>query len=286
MRKKSANDPDLAVARLADDRHGIVKTSHLLGAGVSEAGIHRRVKAGRLHPIHRGVYAVGHTALSSEGRWLAAVYALGDGAVLSHLAAASLWRFLDWGDDWPVDVTIPTSSGRKNCQGIRIHRSLSLDARCSTRRSNIPVTTVRRTLLDLPRVATPAQVREAIRAAEKEGWRSALPHGPLRTRSELEELFLSLCRRYRLPLPEVNVKVGSFVADFLWPQHRVIVETDGWKYHRGRATFESDHERHLALQRMGYEVIRLTYRQITENPRSVAASVRTVLRRRTVRGPP
>ena len=285
MRRKGANSPDLEVARLADDQHGVVKSSHLLGAGVSEAGIRRRVKAGRLHRIHRGVYAVGHSALSNEGRWLAAVYAGGPGAVLSHLAAACLWRLLGWKEDWPIDVTVPTASGRRKRQGIRIHRSLTLDARCSARRSNIPVTTVRRTLLDLPRVASAAQVRKAIRAADKAGWRLALP-GVLLTASELEERFLALCRRFRIPLPEVNVSIGPFVADFLWPAHRVVVETDGWKYHRGRDVFESDHERDLWFQRRGYEVIRLTHRQIVENPRSVAHSVQSVLRRRSGVGAP
>ena len=264
----------------------MIRHDQLLGAGVSKHGITRRVASGRLHRIHRGVYAVGHTALSDEGRWLAAVYACGAGALLSHLAAACLWRLLDWRDGWLIDVTIPTNSGRKMRQGLRIHRSLTLDARCSTRRNNISVTTVRRTLLDLPRVATLAQVREATRVAQQKGWRLALPGGVLLTRSELEERFLALCRRFRIPLPEVNVSIGPFVADFLWPEHRVIVETDGWKYHRGRDVFESDHERDLWFQQRGYEVIRLTHRQIAENPRSVAHSVQSVLRRRSGVGAP
>ena len=280
MRNKGANGPDLTVAEWAEERHGVLKTRHLLAAGLSRAGIRRRVQAGRLHPKYRGVYAVGHAALSTEGQWLAAVYACGDGAHLSHLAAACLWGLLDWDDDWPIDVTIPSLSGRRKKRGIRIHRSLSLDVRCSSRRDNIPVTTVRRTLLDLPRVATPAQVREATRVAQQKGWRLALPGGVLLTRSELEERFLALCRRYRIPLPEVNVRIGPFVADFLWPKERVIVETDGWKFHRGRDVFESDHKRDLWLQEHGYEVVRLTHRQITENPRSVASSVLAVLQRR------
>lgn len=286
MRRKGATSPDLAVAAWAEERHGVLKTCHLLGAGLSEAGIRRRVKTGRLHPIHRGVYAVGHAALSREGRWLAAVYALGAGAVLSHLAAACLWGLLDWSHDSPVDVTIPTHSGRRKRHGIRVHRSLSLDARCSAVRSNIPVTTVRRTLLDLPRVTTPAVVRNAIRAAEQAGWRLALPGGVLLTRSELEGRFLALCRRYGIPLPEVNVRIGRFVADFLWRRERIVVETDGWEFHRGRSAFEHDHERDLWLQAEGYEVVRLTHRQIAENPRSAATSVQAVLRRRSRLGPP
>ena len=279
MSEKGAN-ADLRIARVAGEQHGVVRLDQLLGAGVSKDDITYRVRKGRLHRIHRGVYAVGHSALSNKARWLAAVYACGAGALLSHFAAACLWGLLDWKDDWPIDVSIPTDSGRKKRPGIRVHRSLSLDASCCAVRVNIPVTTVRRTLIDLSRVASPAQVREVTRAAEQAGWRLALPSGPLLTRSELEERFLALCRRFRIPLPEVNVKVGPFVADFLWPEHRVIVETDGWKFHRGRDAFESDHRRDLWLQEHGYEVIRLTHRQIAENPRSVAASVRAVLGRR------
>src|SRR5688500_4880303 len=94
MREKSAN-PDGAVAAIAARQHGVVTLTQLNQAGIDRSGVSRRLRAGRLHRIHRGVYAVGHRALSNHGRWMAAVLACGPGAVLSHRAAAELWRLLE-----------------------------------------------------------------------------------------------------------------------------------------------------------------------------------------------
>ena len=104
MRPKVANLADQAVAEIAGRQYGIATLTQLVAAGISSRGVYRRVQAGRLHRIHRGVYAVGHRALSSEGRWMAAVLACGEGAVLSHRSAAELWRLLAASHRW-VDVT-------------------------------------------------------------------------------------------------------------------------------------------------------------------------------------
>ncbi len=95
-----------------------------------------------------------------------------------------------------------------------------------------------------------------------------------RTRSELEHLFLRLCRRYRLPAPEVNVRVGSLLVDFLWPEQQLVVETDGYRYHRGPVAFEDDRNRDLELRERGYEVLRFSYRQVTAEAERVAAALR------------
>jgi very-short-patch-repair endonuclease len=112
--------------------------------------------------------------------------------------------------------------------------------------------------------------RRAIRQADVLG----LPLGSEvmvdRTRSELEYLFLRLCRRYRFPVPEVNVQLGSLLADFVWREQRLVVETNGYRYHRGRAAFEEDHGRDLHFRTLGYEVIRLSYRQVVNEPKLVA----------------
>lgn len=91
-----------------------------------------------------------------------------------------------------------------------------------------------------------------------------------RTRSDLELLFLRLCRRHGLPRPEVNVQIGPFEVDFLWRERRLVVETDGYKYHRGRMSFESDRARDFKLREIGYEVIRLSDRQVADDPERVA----------------
>ena len=162
-------------------------------------------------------------------------------------------------------------------KGIRLHRSRTLTPNLVTRRKNIPVTKPSRTIADLRRVVSPKELRRAIRQAEVLG----LPLGPDskfdRTRSDLELLFLRLCRRYRLPEPEVNVRVDRFLVDFLWRDPRLIVETDGYKYHRGHAAFQDDHDRDLKLRALGYEVIRLSEQQVADEPTHVAEVLKTML---------
>lgn len=206
---------------------------------------------------------------------MAAVLAGGAGAVLSHRSAACRWKLLALGPG-RVDLTVPKAGGRKRA-GIRFHRSALTPAE-STSHLGIPVTCPARTLIDLKRVLAPRHLREAIRQAEIRGlsYDSATSSVDL-TRSELELRFLRLCRRHRLPLPEVNSRVGPFVADFLWPERALIVETDGWRYHRGRQAFEGDRSRQLRLQVLGYRVARFTDRQLAEDSVGVAAALRTLL---------
>ena len=275
MRPKGAN-PDAAVAQIAARQHGVATSTQLMAAGLSAPAIRRRRASGRIHRIHRGVYAVGHPALSNEGRWLAAVLACGPGAVLSHRSAAELWGLLapSRGD---IHVTIPSGSGRKRRRGIQLHRSPSLPSAARTFRNGIPVTVTARTLHDLRPSVPPELSRRALRQAEFLG----LPTGELATdgtRSELERDFLRLCRRYRLPLPEVNVRVGRFTVDFLWREQRLVVEIDGYAAHRGRRAMEDDRERELELRRRGLEIRRFTSHLI----RGRAAQVATDLRRRLV----
>jgi very-short-patch-repair endonuclease len=146
-----------------------------------------------------------------------------------------------------------------------------------TLRSGIPVTTVAQTISDLRGIAPAWELRRAIRQADVLG----LPTGPVpawdRTRSDLERAFLGTCRRYRLPLPEVNVRVGRFLVDFLWRDRGLAVETDGYRYHRGRQAFEDDRARDLELRARGFEVIRLSEKQVAEESRSVAEVLRPIL---------
>src|SRR5262249_52969738 len=127
MRKKSANTPDARLAELAATHHAVVSTDELLALGISAAGITRRLRSGRLHRKHRGVYAVGHPRLTHLGIWLAAVKACGPGAALSHQSAAQLWKLISLADyRGPTHVTAPGDTGKRRRQGIAIHRSQTI----------------------------------------------------------------------------------------------------------------------------------------------------------------
>lgn len=207
---------------------------------------------------------------------MAAVLAGGKGALLSHRSAAVLWKLLGPADG-PIEVSVPTTSGRTRKAGVRLHRRISLASRPGTRRLNIPVTTPAQTITDLRGAIPMPQWRRAIRQAETLGWQTGLARSNEPTRSELEYLFLRLCECHHLPVPEINVRVGDYEVDFLWRSQRLIVETEGYRYHRGAQAFEDDHVRDLDLQSRGYAVRRFTYRQVTEAPQRVAAAVRRAL---------
>lgn len=285
--------PDVAVARIAAKQHGVVTAKQLAAAGLGRMAIAERSRSGRLHRVHQGVYAVGHSGLSIHGRFMAAVLACGEGAVLSHGSAAVLWKLLK-SFDGPVHVSVPTTSGRKSRRGIRLHRCQALVGRSlspsskwqgggrgrgslTTYRDDIPVTTVVRTIEDLRGSELPPRlVRCAIRQAELMGLRLDGIASD-RTRSDLEALFLDLCRLHGLPTPELNAKLGRWEVDFLWRSQRLVVETDSWTYHRGSVAFEADHARDLDLRQQGYTVLRFTGRQMEEEPGRVAADVARAL---------
>jgi very-short-patch-repair endonuclease len=264
------------LAKIAARQHGVVSVPQLRAAGLDSAAVARRARAGRLHRIHRGVYAVGHAALSMEGRWMAAVLACGMRAVLSHRSAAALWGLLPSGAG-PVDVTVFGHAGRRRRTGIRVCRSPTLIPAQTTRRDGIPVTRPARTIADLRRLVPPEQLRRAIRQASVIGLDIGQDVEADLTRSELERRFLRLCRRHRLAAPEVNALIGPFRVDFIWREQRLIVETDGYRYHRGRQAFEDDRARDLELRLLGYQVVRFTSRQLAGDPGGVAVALRRLL---------
>jgi len=268
---------DAEIAKIAASQHGVVTIAQLRAAGISSDAAEHQARAGRLHRVHRGVYAVGHRGLGSEGRWLAAVLACGEGAVLSHESAAGLWELLP-PLLAPVHVTIPTDAGRSRRPGIRVHRSPHLPQDATTRQHGIAVTTPARTLADLRSTVPAAAFRQALReAAYRNLDLGEIAHDG--TRSDPERAFLRLCRRHRLPRPDLNVRIGRFTVDFLWREQRLVVETDAWSSHRGAQAFEDDHERDLELGSLGYRVLRFTRKQVEGRPEAVAASVRGALQR-------
>jgi very-short-patch-repair endonuclease len=224
------------VARIAARQHGVISYDQLVWAGISSTTISKWARAGRLHRLHRGVYAVGHTKLSVEGRILAAVLACGKGAVASHASAAYLWALSPTCPPF-VDVMIPGTAGRAKRKGIVLHHSTTLEPEDTTRRHNIPVTTLARTKRDM-------------------GWTQAT------TRSDLERHFLQLLHSHELPLPEVNQRIGPYEVDFLWRSASLIVELDGYAYHANRAAFAADRAKDRYLTSRGFTVLRFADEQV------------------------
>jgi hypothetical protein len=274
--RRQRSTADVEMARIAGGQHGVVTVEQLRALGLDEPAVRRRVAAGRLHRLHRGVYAVGHRSLSWRGRWLAAVLAAGDGAVLSHASAVALWQFLR-PIPGPVHVTVGAAVRRKPRPGLQLHRSRTLTRSDVTRRHGIAVTTPARTIEDIRGEVEPYLFRRALRQAELAGHR--VPHlsATKRTRSDLELLFLTFCDDHGLPRPLVNRKVHGYRVDFFWPEQRLAVETDSWEYHRGSVSFEDDHERDLELRAHGIETRRYTGDQIEAASEAVVADLRVAL---------
>jgi very-short-patch-repair endonuclease len=287
----------IRVLRLAERQWGVVARWQLEQCGLSSAAISRWVASGRLHRIYPGVYAVGHRAICTEGRLLAAVLYAGPGAALSHASAASWWGLLSY---LPSSTHVCSPVQRQSPKGVCVHRAKRIDR---VMRHGIPVTPVARTLVDFASIAPLESVRKAV--AEADYWRildlSAIDaltgmgragstrlkralelHRPqyARTLSPLEDRFLDLCRRHRIPLPEVNLTVCGYKVDALWRAERVIVELDGRSAHGTDARMERDRGRELALRAGGCWVLRYSWRQVTREGPAVAEDVRRVLKTR------
>ncbi len=278
----------------------MVSWEQLWALGYDRHAVHRLVAKGWLHRVHLGVYAVGHTRLSVNGRWMAAVLAGGSGAALSHAHAAAL-HDLRTTPSGLIDITAPR---KRHPTGVRFHRARTLDPRDVTIVDAIPVTTVARTLLDqaehlsAPRLRTllEAALRRDVfdlRSIEATIARNPGRHGiaPLTealtdlddeapwTQSEKERHFLELVRAYRLPEPSVNVIVLEDPVDFFWPAARLVVEVDGWEFHKTLAMFEADRVKDAKHNVAGYPVLRYTSRRIDRDAAAVAAEITAMLRR-------
>ena len=289
---------DAVIAALATRQYGVVSRAQLLAAGIGPGAIATRMKRHGLIPLHRGVYAVGHTALVPLAREAAALLAGGPAALLSHRSAAWLWRLVERRVE-PVEITVPASSRRR--PGLIIHRSRGLGPDDVSVRRGLPATTPARTLLDLATVSTARELERALdeaftqRVTSRAALRAAVQraqghHGagrvrallagnqePALTRSEAEERFLGLLRDAALPPPAVNAKMAGHVVDFLWRERGLIVEIDGFRFHSTRSAFERDRRRDAELTAAGFRVLRVTWRQLCDEPFVVIARLAAAL---------
>ena len=283
------------LARIAATSYGVVTRTQLVRAGLTAEEIKQRVRRGTLLREHRGVYRVGHQAPSVAALYLAAVHACGDGALLSGRAAAYHLGLLK-GSAPPPEVTAP---GKRRVQGLRTRRSL-VDRCDTTTWRRIPVTTVARTLVDLAAVLAPddlartcheAGVRHSTTPAQVEAVLARRPRAPgaqilrriLRgdvqvTLSALEARFLARLREAGLPLPTTNRPAGGRRVDCRWPEQRLTVELDSYRYHHSRHAWEQDRRREREAHARGDEFRRYTYGDVFEHPRLMLRELRQLLR--------
>jgi len=292
-------DKSPSLAELAGRQHGVVALWQLVELGRTRQAVHRWVKAGRLHALYRGVYAVGHRKLSRQGWIMAAVLAHGPEAVASHRTAAWLWDLLPQRGS-AVWVTVPASS-RARRKGIVLHQVLELHENDRATRDGIPVTALGRTLIDLFSSESEERTERALEQAERMGLfdgraiddacaraptrrgvkriraRLRQHRGPAQSDSGLERRFLIFCHAHGLPAPKMNRWVEDYRLDAVWPEQNLVVELDDYYTHRTRRSFESDRRRDARLQSLGYRVIRITGERLGMEPGVVADELRLML---------
>ena len=283
------------IAEIASRQHGVVARAQLLGAGITTEQIRRRLRSGALLREHRGVYRVGHRAPSVEARYLAAIFACGEDALLSGRAAGYLLGLLKGSAPAP-EVSTPL---KRRVEGVRVRRRKIEPADCAVH-CGIPITTVPRTLTDL---AADLPVDDLARACHEAGVRhrttpghvlAVLARSPpnipgaanLRrivegdthvTLSALERRFLALLREHRLPLPQTNRVAGGHRVDCRWPDHRLTVELDSYRFHHSRHAWEHDRRREREARARGDDFVRYTWRDVFEEPVATMAELGRLL---------
>jgi len=290
--------PDEIIASIAGRQHRVVARRQRRAAGVTRDAVRHRIRVGRLYEQHPGVFSVGTSELDRLARLMAAVLAAGEAAVVSHSSGAEHLGLLR-PVAGPIHVTVPGTNGGERA-GLVVHATRRLERSDWTRRHRIPVTTAERTLIDLaadPRIERMLEQAFALKLIGPTRMREALTHANGRpgtknlrrllrrllepsklTRSELERLFLRVLAEAGLPMPLVNRHRASHRVDFVWPDHGLVVETDGRATHDNAYAFHEDRRRDLDLELSGLHVIRLSWWQIVEEPERVVCLLRTRLR--------
>lgn len=294
-------DAERRLGDLATRQHGAVARRQLVDLGFGRRAIEHRIARGRLHPVHRGVYLVGHRSRSAHAREMAALLACGEAAVLSHRTAGVLWGIVTGSRDDAVEISVPARSPRRRSD-LLVHASARLGPADVRVRSGMRVTAPERTLLDLAGRLGERDLRWAVEEArlrslvEPDGLRAAIEQHPRRrgaarlrsvveeiagaptvTRSEAERRLIDLVRAAGLPAPRTNVRLHGWSVDAHWPRQRLVTEIDGFAFHASRTAFERDRRKDAQLQAAGLRVVRLSWRQITREPLAVAALLAKLL---------
>ncbi len=283
------------MAWVAQRQLGLVTTEQLEAAGIGRGAIAARRGRNLLHPLHRGVYLVGHATRAPGTTALAAVLACRPKAFVSHSSAAVLWGLADT-EPQDVNLTVPGRNCRSRT-GIIVHKTRALHSHDRTTRYGIPITSPARTAIDYAATAGYEEAERAIAealalrlltqpqlvaAADRAPHRAGValvrailgqPGGARRTRSDGERAMLRLIRAAGLPVPLTNHPVMGFNADFFWPEVGLIVEVDGGDFHRPRPAFERDHRRDIVHKDGGHEVLRVSGQQIDREPIYIAAVI-------------
>jgi very-short-patch-repair endonuclease len=265
--------------------------------GLTSKAIAHRIHAGRLHPLWRGVYAVGRPGVGQRGRWMAAVLSCGPHALLSHRSAAALWGMTRGATQ--LEVVVPAGIARRR-PGITAHRRAGLDAEDRRVVHGIPVTDPVATLIDLSSCAPTWQMERAINEADRLdlidpealgiaieslsrrpgiGRLKRLLDSQTFTDSRLERRFLAIVRSASLPLPETQVWVNGYRVDFYWPHLGLVVETDGLRYHRTAGEQATDRRRDQTHTAAGLTTVRFAESQIRFEPQQVKATLASVVTR-------
>lgn len=305
--KRRTGSVDHEIAGLAGGQHGVVSREQLRRLGLSDREISLRVERGNLHSLFWGTFSVGHRIVGQRGRMLAAYLACGEGTVISHGSAAELTGL--WDKQLPVvDVIPPDWSGRK-IPGIRWHRVRLPLADEIEVRDRIPCTTPSRILVDMAgrtgwssmrrlveqaailRVLDVEEIDRILARGRRRGaprlrailapWRSSLVRRPV-LRSRLEARLFPLLIEEGLPVPRSNVKlrVGGerIEADLLWPEQRLVIETDGKETHGTPMAFQRDRKRDQLLVAAGYRTARITWDQVRVEPAAVVNRIALMLK--------
>jgi hypothetical protein len=302
--QSSFRSRDRQLADKASSQHGVVARRQLLEIGFSRDQIKRMRQSRRLHDVHHGVYALGHRVLSVRARWLAAVLASGPGALLSHRCAAALANVRSTSLSY-VEVIVPQQRG--TIEGVRMYVSGRILQRDRDEIDGIPCTSLARTLLDLATILPRREIERACDEAEVQELfdlkaiedvlarshgcrgtailRAVLDEhriGTTLTRRGLEEQTLRLLDGAAIRRAEVNVRVYCRPGvmpevDFLWRRERLILETDGNRFHRTPRQIARDRRKEAELVRAGYRVLRASSDQVEHEPQSVALMVRAAL---------
>lgn len=281
---------------MAHRQSGNFTRRQLLELGLSAGAIKARLRNGSFVVRYHGVYALAPARQDAQALIAAAVLAGGPHAVASHASAAHLWDFLTHYEP-PPEITLP--QGDRRPRGVRTHRCPSLQSQDITRQRGVPTTSAARTVLDLaPRLA-PKQLTRIVNEARRSrhlrmpALADLLDRNPYHpgtkllkpfagdsanpTRSGFEDDFRAFVARYGLPTPEINVDLNGREVDVLFPEHKVIVEVDGWDFHKDRDAFEDDRERDAEHLRLGFLTVRITKQRFAGAPDREAARLQEIL---------